>query len=60
MQTRVIGDQGTEWTDNPRVLASAEAEQIKAVSFLDGVKLHRQFTNSTLAAATRAVRQLRQ
>jgi hypothetical protein len=58
MQTVVIGDQGTEWTDNPRDLMSFEVDKIKAISFLEGVKLHRQWTNSTLTAATRAVKAL--
>ena len=49
---------GMDWTDNPRDVTREEAAQIKAVGRLDGIKLHRQLTNSTLSAAMRAVEKL--
>ena len=58
MQTEIIGDKGVDWTDNPRTLTTDEAAQIKAVGRLRGIKLHRQFTSSTLLAAKRAVEAL--
>lgn len=58
MQFEIIGDTGVEWTDNPRALTTDETAQIKAVGRLAGIKLHRQFTNSTLLAAKNAVEAL--
>jgi hypothetical protein len=55
MKIEIIGDHGTEWTDAPRALTKDEIDQIKVVGRLDGIKLHRQFTNSTLLAAKNAV-----
>jgi len=55
MKIEIIGDPGTEWTDTPRALTKNETDQIKAAGRLDGIKLHRQFTNSTLLAAKNAV-----
>ena len=58
MQIEIIGDKGTEWTDSPRPVTQAEAAQIKAATRIDGIKLHRQFTNSTLRAAHIVVSEL--
>jgi hypothetical protein len=55
MKTVIIGNPGIEWTDNPRALTKDEGDQIKALGRLDGIKLHRQFTSSTLLAANNAV-----
>ena len=55
MQTVIIGDKGTEWTENPRTLTDDEATQIKAMGRLEAVKMHRQITSSTLRAALNAV-----
>lgn len=59
MKTVIIGDQGVDWTDNPRPLTKDETAQIHAAGYgLEGIKLHRQFTNSTLRAALHAVKAL--
>lgn len=55
MKFEIMGNPGKEWTDNPRALTKDETAQIKALGRLDGIKLHRQFTNSTLLAAKNAV-----
>ena len=55
MEREVIGDVGTEWTDSPRDLSVIEAVAIRQAGRLEGVKLHRHLTNSTLAAAVRIV-----
>lgn len=55
MQVEVVGDPGIEWTDNPRMLTQNEIDQIAKVGRLEGIKLHRTFTRSTLAAAAREV-----
>ena len=58
MQIEIVGDKGIEWTDTPRALTDDEAAKIKAAGRLDGIKLHRQFTKSTLLAAKNAVEAL--
>jgi len=58
MNVEIVGDKGTEWTDNPRALTKDETAAINAAGYLEGVKLHRQFTNSTLAAAVSAVKSI--
>lgn len=55
MEVEIIGSSGTEWTDNPRALTQNEIDQIAKVGRLEGIKLHRTFTQSTLAAAVREV-----
>jgi len=56
MKVEIIGNPGTEWTDNPRSLTKDEVNQIKALGYLDGVKMHRKLTKSTLSVAATIVR----
>lgn len=53
MDVEIIGDSGTEWTDNPRALTQNEIDQIARVGRIEGIKLHRTFTQLTLKAAVR-------
>jgi hypothetical protein len=55
METEIIGEPGTAWTDAPRELTREERQEIAGLSRVDGVKLHRALTRSTLAAAVRVV-----
>ena len=55
MECEVIGDAGTEWTNSPRDLSANETAYILQASRLEGVRLHRHLTQSTLAAAVRIV-----
>jgi len=58
METIVIGDAGVDWIDTPRALTNDETAAINAVGYLQGIKLHRQFTHSTLRAAVAAVKSI--
>jgi hypothetical protein len=58
MEIEIIGDAGTDPTDTPRDLSPDEAACIVAAGRLNGIKIHRQLTSSTLPAAIRAVDQL--
>jgi hypothetical protein len=59
VEFEIIGDPGAVFTDTPRDLTPDEIAQIKQVSRIAGVKLHRTWTNSTLAAAVRCVDTIR-
>lgn len=59
MKTVIVGDPGVEWTNNPRALTNAEKEQIKQLTYVGGVKLHRELTKPTLKAASQAVNAIR-
>lgn len=50
-----IQSRGAQFTEEPRALTVYEAQRIRQSSRLDGVKLHREWTHSTLAAAVRVV-----
>jgi hypothetical protein len=46
---------GTQWTDDPRDLEQEEINEIRTMSRVEAVRLHRRLTRSTLTAAIRAV-----
>jgi hypothetical protein len=60
METEIIGDGGTEWTDTPRALTEDERNWMRIEPRLKAIRLHRELTNSTLAAAIAAVDEIRQ
>jgi len=56
MEMEIVGaDIATEWTDTPRALTDGEKHQVCAAGRLNGIKLHRQLTSSSLKAAISAV-----
>ena len=52
MEFEVVLPKGyVEATNTPRQLTDTERQEIKAAGRLSGIKLHRQWTNSTLHVA---------
>ena len=58
-EVEMVGNPGTSRTDNPRQLTADEERIIWQSGRLDAIKLHRQWTNSTLGAAVRCVDAIR-
>lgn len=54
MHLEILSD-ALEFTDSPRALTAYEQQRIRQSSRRDGIKLHREWTRSTLKAAIREV-----
>ena len=59
IEFEITGDTGPEHTDTPRELTYDEVGELRTLSRLDAIKLHRKLTNSTLGAALREVKRVR-
>lgn len=54
LEFQVVGD-ATPHTDTPRDMTDAEKAEVRRAGRLEGIKLHRAWTHSTLRAAIRRV-----